>query len=105
MASALRPQRCSPLWGHTLLLHGRNADKLTAAASTVSAIKGAGEVKTYQADLSNLEKVRDLAAQVKSDFKKLDVLINNAGVFKTPAPTNADGYDVRFIVMWLRLTS
>ncbi|MEM9014925.1 MAG: SDR family NAD(P)-dependent oxidoreductase [Pseudomonadota bacterium] len=84
--------------GHTLLLHGRNSNKLHAAADAVSAIDGSGEMKTYRADLSNIAEVRAMAAAVKGDFNKIDVLINNAGVFKMTNPLTHDGYDARFIV-------
>ena len=84
--------------GHTLLLHGRNPDKLVAAAETVSRIDGAGEIRTYRADLSVLSEVEALADEVKGDFKSIDVLINNAGVFKMSNPLTQDGYDARFIV-------
>lgn len=84
--------------GHTLLLHGRSAEKLAAVADTLSAIEGAGEIRTYRADLSDLSEVRDMAEAVKSDFQSIDVLINNAGVFKMTNPLTADGFDARFIV-------
>jgi len=84
--------------GHKLLLHGRSADKLASTAQTVAGIPGAGTIKTYRADLSDLSEVAGLANAISSDFSAIDVLINNAGVFVTPQPTNADGYDTRFIV-------
>ena len=84
--------------GHTLLLHGRSADNLADAAGKVSAIDGGGTVKTYQADLTDLSQVKDMAERVKNDFQSLDVLINNAGVFNMHDPITQDGYDARFIV-------
>jgi len=84
--------------GHTLLLHGRSPGKLAAAAEAVSAIAGSGEIKTYRADLSILSEVRALADEIKADFTSVDVLINNAGVFKMSDPLTHDGYDARFIV-------
>ena len=84
--------------GHTLLLHGRNPKKLEAAAKSVSSIDGAGKIKTYRADLAILSEVKALADAVKSDVQSLDVLINNAGVFKMSDPVTTDGYDARFIV-------
>lgn len=84
--------------GHTLLLHGRNPDKLAGAAQAVSAIDGAGDIKTYRADLSNLTEVKDLADEIKGGFTVIDALINNAGVFKMSDPLTQDGYDARFIV-------
>ena len=84
--------------GHTLLLHGRSANKLAAAAEMVSAIEGAGEIKTYQADLTDLDQVRAMADTLNSEFQSIDTLINNAGVFKMSNPETHDGYDARFIV-------
>ena len=84
--------------GHTLLLHGRSAEKLVAAAKAVSAIEGAGNIKTYQADLTDLAQVKAMAEQLKDDFSSLDVSINNAGVFKMSNPVTRDGFDARFIV-------
>jgi len=84
--------------GHTLLLHGRNAQKLEHTKSEVAAVSGSGTVETYVADLSDLAKAASLAAQVAARHDRLDVLINNAGVYRTPDPITADGLDVRFVV-------
>ena len=84
--------------GHTLLLHGRSEDKLTAAKRAVATIEGAAEVRTYQSDLTRLAEVTAMSKALKSDFQSIDVLINNAGVFKMSNPLTHDGYDARFIV-------
>lgn len=91
-AKLLAPQ------GHELLLHGRSPTKLTAAAEAVSSIAGAGPVKNFRADLADLSEVRALASAVKESVETIDVLINNAGVFKMADPLTKDGYDARFIV-------
>lgn len=84
--------------GHTLLLHGRNPVKLATTAETVSQVEGAGIVKTYRADLADLKDVEAFADAVKNDFELIDVLINNAGVFKLANPVTSSGFDARFIV-------
>jgi len=84
--------------GHTVLLHGRSSAKLEAAETTLSSLPGAGRIETYVADLSRMRNVEDLAKAVSAIHAKLDVLINNAGVFKSPEPVTADGLDVRFAV-------
>lgn len=65
--------------GHNVLLHGRSADKLEAAAREVG-----GNPETYRADLSLLEDANALVADVRAKHDTLDVLINNAGVLKVP---------------------
>lgn len=84
--------------GHTVLLHGRDADKLAAVSATLSALPGAGRVQAYVADLSHWAEVDALIQAVRAQHRRLDVLINNAGVFRTPEPRTADGLDMRFVV-------
>jgi len=84
--------------GHTLLLHGRSAQKLEHAKDELSKLPGHGDIHIYRADLSKLAEVEALVETVTKDHAHLDVLINNAGVFKVPDPLTAEGYDVRFIV-------
>ena len=79
--------------GHRVLLHGRSAAKLEAAAKNLG-----GNVETYLADLSSFADVAKLAEDVAANHDSLDVLINNAGVFKVPQAKTADGLDVRFVV-------
>lgn len=84
--------------GHQVLLHGRNPAKLEAAEETLSALSGGGPVEHYTADLSRMTDVIALATAVADRHAKLDVLINNAGVFRTPESTTPDGLDTRFAV-------
>ncbi|MEL6565285.1 MAG: SDR family NAD(P)-dependent oxidoreductase [Pseudomonadota bacterium] len=79
--------------GHKILLHGRSTTKLEAAAADVG-----GDVETYAADLSDLTAVRQLAQDVRDKQGQLDVLINNAGVLKTPKAVLENGQDIRFVV-------
>jgi len=84
--------------GHTVLLHGRNSAKLEEAEKMLSALQGGGRVESYVADLSRLANVEALAKAVAEKHAKLDVLINNAGVYSAPDPVTQDGLDVRFAV-------
>ncbi|MEM6498845.1 MAG: SDR family NAD(P)-dependent oxidoreductase [Pseudomonadota bacterium] len=85
--------------GHTVLLHGRNSAKLESAETTLAAVLPSSDgISSYQADLSRMQGVEKLATEVASGHTKLDVLINNAGVYMTPHSTTVDGLDVRFVV-------
>ena len=84
--------------GHTLLIHGRSEAKLGKTQAMLAAIDNAGTIESYCADLSRLTEVEALAAAVAGSHSKLDVVINNAGVFKTANTRTEAGYDVRFIV-------
>lgn len=84
--------------GHHVLLHGRDPAKLAAARKELSAVPGAGPVESRLADLSRMEEVVALARAVAERHDRLDVLVNNAGVFRTARPVTNDGLDVRFAV-------
>jgi len=81
--------------GHKLLLHGRNSEKLQRV---VELLPSSAEIECYVADLSRLEDVAALARAVSEQHASLDVLINNAGVYKTTNRLNPDGLDLRFVV-------
>jgi len=85
-------------WGHCVLLHGRNEAKLQAAKSKILSTKPNAKVETYNADLSISSEVLVLAKAVRAKHKKLDGLINNAGVYIVPETVSSDGLDVRFMV-------
>ncbi|ARM84289.1 SDR family NAD(P)-dependent oxidoreductase [Marinobacter salarius] len=84
--------------GHTLLLHGRNAEKLEATEKKLADSTGAGLIYTYKADLSRLAEVDSLANAITREHGQLDVIINNAGVMRVPETITQDGLDVRFAV-------
>ncbi len=84
--------------GHHVLLHGRNAKKLNEVVKTLSDVPDGGRVGGYVSDLSQMSSVELFARAVTEQHTHLDVLINNAGIFRTPDPITQDGLDVRFAV-------
>ena len=84
--------------GHNVLLHGRNLEKLERVQKTLLELNGGRHVEIYVADLSLMKDVEALAQAVVQKHSKLDVLINNAGVYNTPNPFTQEGLDVRFAV-------
>jgi NAD(P)-dependent dehydrogenase (short-subunit alcohol dehydrogenase family) len=82
--------------GARVVLVARNADKGRAALAEVqSAAKGAAP-ELILADLSSQEQVRRAAAELTSRHERLDVLINNAGVFVPERRVTADGLEETF---------
>lgn len=82
--------------GHQLILHGRSIGKLDAVARDLR--QTGTTVVTVQADLSALDQVAAMARQVIAEHSVIDVLINNAGVFKTAQTVSPGGFDMRFAV-------
>lgn len=84
--------------GHALLIHGRSEEKLKVAIELLHQLNPDAVLHSYLADLSDLDQVKSLAGNVIKEHDDLDVLINNAGVLKTPKPVLDNGQDVRFVV-------
>ncbi len=58
--------------------------------------KTGGNVVFMPADLSSVEETRSLAEGFNARFKRLDVLVNNAGVFMAKRQETADGFEKTF---------
>jgi NAD(P)-dependent dehydrogenase (short-subunit alcohol dehydrogenase family) len=88
--------------GAEVLIHGRDA---TRAESLCAAIEAAGgKASIHLADLASLDGVRALAVAVARDRRRLDVLVNNAGIGFGRAnrrEVSADGHERRFAVNYL----
>jgi NAD(P)-dependent dehydrogenase (short-subunit alcohol dehydrogenase family) len=84
--------------GHHVLIHGRNPAKVHKVVTALSRLSKNAIIESYIADLSTLSEVEALATQIKSNHKRLDILINNAGVYKVSDITTSDNLDVRFVV-------
>jgi len=87
--------------GAVVLLHGRDEVRGEKLVEHIRKHTD-GCAKFYQADLSSLAEVRKLADTIRRDNRRLDVLINNAGIGSTPdRELSADGYELRFAVNYL----
>ncbi len=92
--------------GATLILHGRDRDRLEGTADDIRDAHRVARPRTVLADLAELAQVRRLAAQVRAATDRLDVLVSNAGIGGGEPDgrsrrTSADGYELRFAVNYL----
>jgi NAD(P)-dependent dehydrogenase (short-subunit alcohol dehydrogenase family) len=87
-----------------VLIHGRDAGRGKTLADEIRR-QGRGEAVFYQADLSSLTGVRQLAEAVLAENRRLDVFISNAGIgSQNEGPArqiSADGHELRFAVNYL----
>lgn len=83
--------------GHRIIIHGRNTDKGEKILNRVNKFTQHNKNSFLVADLSSLEQVNELANKVLQ-FERLDVLINNAGVYMNSRELSHDGYEYTFAV-------
>ncbi len=82
--------------GAHVVLAVRNLDKGKNAAALITRRNPGGSVALQELDLTSLDSVRVAAKQLRSDYDRIDVLINNAGVMFTPESTTKDGFELQF---------
>ena len=92
--------------GPRVLVHGRDDRRGLEAVERIRGDTGNDDVHWLRADLSSLDEVRGLAAQVVAEYDGLHGLVNNAGIGTTlPGDgrrmESRDGYELRFAVNYL----
>lgn len=83
---------------HELLIHGRNPQKVEKVINHLKNINPKASIEGFIADFSRMEDVKIMADRLMSQYEKIDVLINNAGVYVAKETTTVDGFDLRFAV-------
>jgi NAD(P)-dependent dehydrogenase (short-subunit alcohol dehydrogenase family) len=82
--------------GATVLLGCRSAERGRAALQRIQAICPKADAALLEMDLADLDSVREVAATVRRDHGRLDLLINNAGLMATPEQRTAQGFEMQF---------
>jgi len=84
--------------GARLIGAGRSAERCAEAARQIREQTGSTSVEYLVADLSSQAEVRRLANLVKTATRRLDVLVNNAGVVRLKREVTDDGLEMTFAV-------
>src|SRR5713101_671060 len=80
----------------SVVIVSRDKDKGEATLIEMSAKSGNRNLDAMTADLSSQDSVRELAHDFKGRYKKLHVLINNAGIFLPRRISTVDGLEATF---------
>lgn len=81
--------------GAEVILACRDSEKTSEALGQISAGAQIPAVN-LQVELASLASVRELAASFLSKYDRLDVLLNNAGVFPPKQRLTEDGFEMQF---------
>ncbi len=89
--------------GVRLVIHGRDRARGESLKRAIE--KAGGEAALHLADLSSLEETRRLAETVLRSERRLDVLVNNAGIGtggdKASRRESRDGHELTFAINYL----
>jgi NAD(P)-dependent dehydrogenase (short-subunit alcohol dehydrogenase family) len=82
--------------GARTVIVGRNRTKTEATVKEIQAHSGNPKVEMLLGDLALMADVRRIAAEFKSKYDRLDVLVNNAGAWFTEREETAEGIEMTF---------
>jgi NAD(P)-dependent dehydrogenase (short-subunit alcohol dehydrogenase family) len=89
--------------GAHVIVHGRNVERGQEVVDAITAA-GTGSARFYAADFASMQAVREFADSIASEYPRLDLLVNNAGIAfnrTQPRRTSADGHELQFAVNYL----
>jgi NAD(P)-dependent dehydrogenase (short-subunit alcohol dehydrogenase family) len=82
--------------GATVILACRDLTKAEAARAELAAQTGTDTARVMALDLASVGSIRAFAKQFRKDYERLDVLVNNAGMWTNKRTTTADGFETTF---------
>lgn len=82
--------------GAIVVLACRDQARGEAARAEIQAATGSPTVELLLVDLASLRSVRDAAAEFKQRYRRLNLLVNNAAVFKSRRIVTPDGLETMF---------
>ncbi|WP_435359015.1 oxidoreductase [Haloarchaeobius sp. DFWS5] len=82
--------------GAHVVMACRSLERANEAASEIESTTRGGSLSTRKLDLGSQASIREFVTDFESDFDRLDVLVNNAGVMMPPYSTTTDGFELQF---------
>lgn len=88
---------------HHILMLVRDGEKANKAFKEIKSASNRAKVTQYGVDLSSFSSIRQTVEQIKVDHTHIDVLINNAGIYKRKRELSDDGFEMTLAVNYLAL--
>jgi NAD(P)-dependent dehydrogenase (short-subunit alcohol dehydrogenase family) len=83
--------------GAKVIIAGRSQEKGQQAITAIREAVANADIAFELVDLADLQSVADLGKRLNASLKKIDVLINNAGLMTPPKRlTTKDGFEIQF---------
>ena len=87
--------------GHGVIVHGRDAARISAASEVIVRATGVEPLGAVEADFTDLDAVCSMGRELAGRFRDLDLLVNNAAVYLPTRTLVPEGYETTFCVNYL----
>ncbi len=87
--------------GFLVVILVRNSEKSRAAFEEIKSRSGTDKVDMHFADLADLKSIVTACDGIRQKYPRVDVLINNAGVFKRKQERSVDGFEMSIAVNYI----
>jgi NAD(P)-dependent dehydrogenase (short-subunit alcohol dehydrogenase family) len=84
--------------GMQIIFNFRDEEKGKKTREEIIQLTGNPDVNMYHCDLASFQSIREFAFLVKKNYSRLDILINNAGIWMKHKDMSADGIEYTFAV-------
>ncbi len=87
--------------GHYIILHGRNREKTELTMKRIEMDTNKKNLSIVYADLRSFSQIKEMVNEIYEHFDKLDVLINNAGIYKSERSITQEGLEETFAINYV----
>jgi NAD(P)-dependent dehydrogenase (short-subunit alcohol dehydrogenase family) len=87
--------------GTHVIVHGRNQEKTNFTIELIKEKIGDSKVDGVFGDLSSFAQIKEMGNMLHERFDHLDVLINNAGIYRSERKITNDGSEETFMVNYI----
>jgi NAD(P)-dependent dehydrogenase (short-subunit alcohol dehydrogenase family) len=82
--------------GADIVLACRDINRGRQTAVEIARLTGSENCEVMQIDTSSQKSIREFAGQYRKKYSRLDVLVNNAGIYRLNRETGVDGIELTF---------
>ena len=87
--------------GYHVIVHGRNWEKAELTLKRIEMDTSKNNLSIVYADLKSFAQIKEMANNIYNRFDRLDVLINNAGIYKSERSITQEGLEETFAINYV----
>jgi len=84
--------------GHKIIIHARTAEKGERISNEIRQTSGNNSIEYVTANFESLSQIAEMVSGINTRYSKIDVLINNAGVYRKTRNVLSNGFEETFMI-------